>query len=208
MGFGLGTAFAGLGGIASGIGSYLSAGAQQKGAEQRTAYMQAERERAQKRGEELYGEYLPAAGFGMDALQQQYDLLIKGDMSKFQQSPGYQFAMEQGTQALERGAAAQGGLFGGRQAKELTRFGQGLASQDFGNYLQQLSGLSQQGISTGLQGAGGIMGQYGGVSGAQIGQGLMAIGSAKGLGTQAAWETGADLMNLGAASTGYRGGVK
>jgi len=60
----------------------------------------------------------------------------------FTESPGYQFQFEQGTQALERGASARGDLLGGRQLKELTRFGQGLASQEYGSFLNRLGSLA------------------------------------------------------------------
>ena len=52
-------------------------------------------------------------------------------MSDFQQDPGYQFRMDQGQQALERSAAARGGLLSGAALKDTARFSQGLASQDY-----------------------------------------------------------------------------
>lgn len=53
-------------------------------------------------------------------------------MADFEQDPGYAFRMEQGRQALERGAAAKGGLYSGGAAKELLEYGQGLGSQEYG----------------------------------------------------------------------------
>lgn len=52
-------------------------------------------------------------------------------MADFQQDPGYQFRMDQGQQALERSAAARGGLLSGAALKDTARFSQGLASQDY-----------------------------------------------------------------------------
>lgn len=49
----------------------------------------------------------------------------------FQSDPGYQFRMDQGQQALERSAAARGGLLSGAALKDTARFSQGLASQDY-----------------------------------------------------------------------------
>lgn len=63
----------------------------------------------------------------------------------FTESPGYQYRLEQGVQALERGASARGDLLGGRQLKELTRFGQGEASAEFGNFMNRLSSLAGTG---------------------------------------------------------------
>ena len=51
----------------------------------------------------------------------------------FSQNPAYQFRMDQGRQAIERGAAAKGTLLTGGTLKDLTAFGQGLASQEYGN---------------------------------------------------------------------------
>jgi len=52
-------------------------------------------------------------------------------MQDFQSDPGYQFRMDQGQQALERSAAARGGLLSGAALKDTARFSQGLASQDY-----------------------------------------------------------------------------
>lgn len=54
-------------------------------------------------------------------------------MQDFEQDPGYQFRMQEGQKALERSAAARGGLGSGRMMKDLQRFGQDLASQEYGN---------------------------------------------------------------------------
>lgn len=76
----------------------------------------------------------------------------------FQADPGYQFRMSEGMKALERSAAAKGGLMGGANLKALSRFGQDLASQEYGNAynrfnadrdrrfgrLSNLSGMGQQ----------------------------------------------------------------
>lgn len=78
------------------------------------------------------------------------------DYSLFTSSPEYQFALQQGQQALERSAAARGGLFSGNTGVALTEFGQGLASQQFGNYmnrLMQLMGIGQS-AAAGTAGAG------------------------------------------------------
>ena len=48
------------------------------------------------------------------------------------QDPGYQFRLEQGQKALERSAAARGGLQGGGTLKALERYAQGVASDEYG----------------------------------------------------------------------------
>ena len=47
--------------------------------------------------------------------------------------PGYQFRLSEGEKAIERSAAARGMLQSGRTLKELERYGQGVASQEFEN---------------------------------------------------------------------------
>ncbi len=65
-------------------------------------------------------------------------------------TPGYQFQMEQGTQALDRSASARGGLFSGAAAQELQRFGQGLGDSTYQQALQNL----QPSVNTGYGAAG------------------------------------------------------
>lgn len=54
-------------------------------------------------------------------------------LKDFMADPGYQFRMDEGAKALERSAAARGGLMSGGTLKELTRYGQGVASQEYGS---------------------------------------------------------------------------
>ena len=54
-------------------------------------------------------------------------------MNQFQADPGYGFRMSEGMKALERGAAARGGLLSGATLKGIQRFGQDLASQEYTN---------------------------------------------------------------------------
>jgi hypothetical protein len=51
--------------------------------------------------------------------------------------PGYQFRLAEGAKALERSAAARGTLLGGRGLKEMERFSQGYASDEFGKAFQR-----------------------------------------------------------------------
>jgi hypothetical protein len=67
------------------------------------------------------------------------DLLkVGGDFNRdftaadLQMDPGYQFRLQEGMKALERSAAARGGATGGAALKAITRFGQDMASQEFG----------------------------------------------------------------------------
>jgi hypothetical protein len=64
------------------------------------------------------------------------------DMSAFFESPGYQFRRQEGTRGTERSAAARGGAFSGNALRALAEFNSGLASQEFGNYFNQLSSIA------------------------------------------------------------------
>lgn len=67
--------------------------------------------------------------------------------NRFQESPGQQFIREEGEKAIRRNAAATGQLQGGAVLRELTRFGTGLAQQDFGNQFARLQNLGAQGFN-------------------------------------------------------------
>lgn len=73
---------------------------------------------------------------GMNALGQlegqMPDLNRSFSMSDFQHDPGYQFRMAEGTKAIERSAAARGG-FSGSTLKSLSKYGQGVASDEYNN---------------------------------------------------------------------------
>lgn len=51
----------------------------------------------------------------------------------FETAPGYEWRMDQGIEAVNRGASAAGQLDSGARNKDLTRFGQGLASSEYAN---------------------------------------------------------------------------
>ncbi len=150
--------------------------------------------------------YNPYVQGGQKATNTLYDLYglngqgaAQNAFGNFQTSPGYQFRMDQGTQALDRSAAARGYLNSGRNIKDLERFGQGIGSGEYGNYLAGLQGLGNQGYSAtgaqaGLQ-AQGEQGQLGAQQGAStIPQGMVAGANAQNQGI-----TGA----LGALNYGY-----
>ena len=96
-------------------------------------------------------------------------------MADFQADPGYGFRMSEGMKALERSAAARGGLLSGGTLKGIQRFGQDLASQEYQNAfnryqvnranmlnpLQSLRGDAQTATNV-LSGAAGQYGQNAG----------------------------------------------
>lgn len=115
------------------------------------------------------------------------------DYSAFYKSPGYQFRFDEGLRALDRSAAAKGRLLGGGYGRELMRYGQGIASSEFGNYanrLAQLAGFGSGGQSSQDLTQPGGAGAYGATA-TSLGRGL------------------ADTMNFGgtARASGYVGGA-
>jgi len=83
-------------------------------------------------------------------------------MQQFQQDPGYGFRLKEGQQALDRSAAARGGLISGAALKAATRYGQDMGSQEYTNAfnryqveraarlnpLQSLTGMGQTTANT------------------------------------------------------------
>lgn len=101
-------------------------------------------------------------------------------LQRFYQSPDFQFALKGGGQALDNSAAARGGVLGGNQIRAQTDYGQGMATQNLGNYLGRLTGMSNQGqnAALGLGSIGNGSGANVGNSANNIGNSLMAAGQA------------------------------
>ena len=127
---------------------------------------------SQNKGAEGYGRY--AKDFGM---------------SDFTADPGYAFRLSEGQKALERNAAARGGLISGGALKAATRYGQDMGSQEYQNAFNryqtnrsnQLAPLGSL-LSSG-QAAASNQAAAAGNYGTQAGQGLTNIGAANAAGT-------------------------
>lgn len=73
----------------------------------------------------------------------------------YQQSPGYNFAVQQGQQGINN-AAASGGMLGTPQhEQESAAMNQGLANQDYGNYMDNIMKI----FNVGQSGTGGLITQ-------------------------------------------------
>lgn len=72
-------------------------------------------------------------------------------VSAFQAGPGYEFARNQGIDAITRAANASGGL-GGNSLRDTITYGQGLANQEYGNWQNKLAGYNPLQLSA-TQGA-------------------------------------------------------
>jgi hypothetical protein len=105
----------------------------------------------------------------------------------FQGSPGYQYQLQQGTNAVTNANAPTG--IGGNALRQLQQTGQGLANQNWGNYLGQASGAWQQLLGNiqniaGLgQNAAANLGNTATSVGGQIGSNAIGAGNAQAAGT-------------------------
>lgn len=64
-------------------------------------------------------------------------------MADYQADPGYGFRLAEGLKAIDRSAAARGGINSGRAMKEAQRYGEGLASQEYQNAFNRFTGQRQ-----------------------------------------------------------------
>lgn len=81
------------------------------------------------------------------AYTKEYDAGYTGDQvaAKIEATPGYKFQMDQGTKAIERQGAAAGMLGSGNTLTALTNYGQGLAQNFYGTYMDNLSKIVAEG---------------------------------------------------------------
>ena len=143
----------------------------------------AEQRAMQERISKLLADY---RSLGTDAVGQFRNMLGMGEDGTYdpelaqrslEQSPGFQFGLKTGQQAIESSAAAAGGLMSGATGKNLMRFGQDYGTQ-FRN--QRLSEL-QAAIGIGQNAVAQEVGVQQGV-GQALTQGQMARGNAAGAG--------------------------
>lgn len=129
-------------GISAGVGavSSIAGAAMSSKAAKRAAELQAQSAReANALQERMYNQSRadqePWRTAGVSALSGMQDADFSRDFTAadFQQDPGYAFRMQEGQKALERSAAARGGLNSGAAMKALSRYGQDFASNEYSN---------------------------------------------------------------------------
>lgn len=161
-----------IGGASSIIGGKKAAKAQRKAAEAQQAneryfYDTARADLAPFRETGAAASRQLASEFGLKDAQ---GTPIAGTGAGFTASPGYGFRLSEGIKAQERSAASRGLLRSGAAVKAIQRYGEGLASSEYGDYFNRLAGLAGAG-----QGATGATAAAGG----QAAQGISnAIGNA------------------------------
>ena len=123
-------------------------------------------------------------GLGPDTTAGDYGTMARPfDMQTFEQDPGYAFRMQEGMRALERSAAARGGMLSGNALRGITRFGQDLASQEYGNAFNRFQIERQarlnplQSLMGGGQSAANVLTGAAGSYGQQMGEGMTSLGN-------------------------------
>ena len=157
--------------------------------------------------------WMQAGGRALTKLEGAVDYTPFG-MSQFQADPGYAFRLSEGQKALDRSAAARGGLISGNALKAATGYGQEMGSQEYQNAfnryqqeraaklqpLQSLAGVGQT-TAAGLGAAGAAnanaMGNYmtGGAAASAAGQVGAANAITSGLGTYMNYNQSNNLIN-------------
>jgi len=181
--------------------SLIGAGAAKSAANTQAAAQQQANQLLAQQYQQQRADLQPYSAAGVNALskfQGMADYTPFGT-SQFQADPGYAFRLSEGQKALERSAAARGGLLSGGTGKRIAAYGQEAASQEYQNAFnryqtERAAKLApyQSLINTGQASAAGqanAAGNYG----MQAAQGLTNIGAANAAGTVA----GANALGSG-----------
>ena len=129
-------------------------------------------------------------------------------MADYQADPGYAFRLSEGQKALDRQAAARGGLISGGALRAATRYGQEMGSQEYGNAFNRY----QTNRANQLQPLGSLMSSGQAAASNQAGQAGQYGVNAGNLMTQAGQATAAGQMGaanslasgLGGAASAYQ----
>lgn len=125
------------------------------------------------------------------------------DYRGFRATPGYEFRVNEGMDALNSTMAAGGTLGSGRAMRSAMQFGQGIAADEYGTYLNRLAAAAGRG-----QTQANALGQFGANTATNVGNLMTASGQAQ---TNAAVNQGnifaGTLEGLGGIAGRYFGGV-
>lgn len=147
---------------------------------------------------------------GVKALggMQDADYMRDFTMSDFTADPGYQFRMAEGQKALERSAAAKGGLMGGSALKGIARYSQDFASNEYSNVYNRFNADRDRrfGRLSTLSGLGSAANSQGVEANQMYGQGASEIATGMG-NAQASMLLAQGNRNVGMATDAVKGGV-
>lgn len=211
-----GLSAAAVGGIAAGAGAIgsalIGANSSRSAASQQSDSAAQANQLQRDQFAQTRSDNAPLLASRNDALSQIANLLK--NPSGITSDPGYQFGLDQGTRALNAGAASRGMTYSGAAGKELTRYGQDYAGTKLDasyNRLSNLAGLGQVGANNNMQAGANYANNAGanmiGVGNAQAAAGMNqanlygnALNSVSAYGQRNGWFGGNDL-----ALKGYSG---
>lgn len=101
--------------------------------------------------EEGIARQKPYSDIGLEFTNRLADMQRGGagaGMNMLNMDPGYKFRLGEGLKALDRTAAARGGLISGGAFKAAQRYGQDVASNEFGNAYNRMASLASLGPSS------------------------------------------------------------
>lgn len=128
------------------VGNALSNRSSRRGADAAAGAQYAAIDEQRRQYDQTREDMAPWLSAGRNALTGLQGLL--SDPNSIQDSNAYQWRFGQGLQALDRSAAAGSALGSGGHSADLLRFGQGLASQEYGDQWNRLAGLAGVGQTT------------------------------------------------------------
>lgn len=154
---------------------------------------------ATQQAQSNYAPYMAAGSQAENTLSNLYGNNGSGAQSSafqnFQNTPGYQFALNQGLNAVNANAAAMGSPLSGNNQTAINNYAQGTANQTYNNYVNQLQNLASGGMSA--AGGSGTAGLTGANAVAQQGQNTAnARNAAVGTGLSALFPSGMTLQQL------------
>lgn len=123
-----------------GAGSSIIAGNKASKAQKNAAAQQIAEQRRQY--DQTRADYAPWRAAGQSALDRLTNEMKSGATTAFTKTPGYDFRLSEGVKAAERSAAARGLLASGATMKAVQRYGEGLASDEYGNWWNRNAGLA------------------------------------------------------------------
>lgn len=125
-----------LGAVASVGGALIGANSSKKATQAQTAAADKSAELERYMYEQTRQDQLPWMQAGQQALSQlgqANNTPFNFNYNAMTADPGYQFRQTEANKALERSAAARGGLFSGATGRSLSRLNQDMASQEYGS---------------------------------------------------------------------------
>jgi len=141
----IGTAAAILGSAVLGAAASRSASKTQAGAAQQAADVQRSQFEQTREDQAPYRQAGYNALANLQSTAGNVPAAFRFGASDYQADPGYAFRLAEGQKALDRQAAARGGLISGGALRAAQRYGQEMGSQEFGNaYNRALTGYNTE----------------------------------------------------------------